>query len=93
MCATYVQLCVEMMDFYIDFVHRKDVDSDTLKAAVAQIEAESGSRFATFFSWLLEVPEVAADIRYLLTKGREQVYTETYIRIHEIAIKKEQTFF
>lgn len=85
--------CVEMLDYYIDFVHRKDVDSDTLKEAVAQIEAESGSRFATFFSWLLEVPEVAADIRYLLTKGLEQVYTETYIRIHEIAIKKEQTFF
>jgi len=82
-----------MLSDSIDLLHGKNIDSDKLKEVIEQIEEASGSRVASFFSWFLEVPEVAEDLRYLVTKGQEQVYTETYIRLHEIAVKKEHTFF
>lgn len=85
--------CVEMLSDSIDLLHGKNIDSEKLKEVIEQIEEASGSRVASFFSWFLEVPEVAEDLCYLVTKGQEQVYTETYIRLHEIEARKEQTFF
>ena len=46
-----------------------------------------------FFPWFFKLPEVVADIQYLITEGRTQLYRETYIRAHEIATGREQTFF
>ncbi len=91
--VTDIVACVEMLSDSIDLLHGKNIDSEKLKEVIEQIEEASGSRVASFFSWFLEVPEVAEDLRYLVTKGQEQVYTETYIRLHEIAARKEQTFF
>ena len=58
-----------------------------------EIEKESGKRYGNFFPWFFKLPEVVADIQYLITEGRTQLYRETYIRAHEIATGREQTFF
>lgn len=91
--VTDIVACVEVLSDFLDLSHGKNVDSERLNEVIKQIEEVSGSRVASFFSWFLEVPEVAEDLRYLVTEGLEQVYTETYIRLHEIAVKKEHTFF
>lgn len=64
-----------------------------LKCAMKEIEKESGKRYGNFFPWFFKLPEVVADIQYLITEGRTQLYRETYIRAHEIATGREQTFF
>ena len=90
---TDIVACVEMLSDSIDLLHGKNVDREKLKEVMEQIEEASGSRVASFFSWFLKMPEVAEDLYYLVTEGQEQVHTETYIRLHEIAARKEQTFF
>ncbi len=91
--VTDIVACVEMLSDSIDLLHGKNVDREKLKEVMEQIEEASGSRVASFFSWFLKMPEVAEDLYYLVTEGQEQVHTETYIRLHEIAAKKERTFF
>lgn len=91
--VTDLVACVELLSDFMDSLFGRHIDREELKEVIEQIEKVSGSRVASFFSWFLEVPEVAEDLRYLVTKGQEQVYAETYIRLHEISVKKERTFF
>lgn len=82
--------CVDVLAHFVDF---RNENEDGLESILSKITEERGRTFAPFFSWLFSMPEVVSDIRYLLTKGQEEAYRETYIRIHEIATKKERTFF
>ena len=91
--VTDIVACVELLSDSIDLMQGKNIDAEKLNEIIGQIEEAGGSRVASVFSWFLRVPEVAEDLLYLVTKGQEQVYTETYIRLHEIAVKKENTFF
>lgn len=91
--VTDIVSCVEMLSDLLNLLHGRNVDGEKLKEAIEQIVEASGSRVASFFSWFLKMPEVTEDLLYLMTQGQEQVYTETYIRLHEIAVKKERTFF
>ncbi len=70
--------CADCMDAATDTVGRSYNRGKTLYDFLEELRADSGKRYAP---WLLEVfdrPEVRRDVEFLLTKGRDKNYLDTY---------------
>ncbi len=53
--VTDIVACGEMLSASIDLLHGKNIDNEKLKEVIEQIEEASGSRVASFFSYIRKV--------------------------------------
>ena len=73
-----IVLCADCLDAATDTVGRSYNKGKTFEEIKEGIIAVAGSRYASFLKDLFEMSEVKKDIEYLLSKGRQDIYNETF---------------
>ncbi|MCR5250950.1 MAG: HD domain-containing protein [Lachnospiraceae bacterium] len=77
-------LCADCMDAATDPVGRGAHHDKNLGTFKKEIREGAGTRYAPWLSELVDRPAVTSDLEYLLTKGREIHYRETYALLRNI---------
>ena len=83
-------LCADCLDAATDTVGRSYNRGKSFDDFCAEVREGSGTRYAPWLPELLSEPEVRADIQFLLTKGREKEYFDTYQLLKSIHDKEMQ---
>ena len=85
-CKTIIDLvqCADCMDAATDSVGRSYNTGKTYEDFLAELRADSGTRYAPWLVGLLNQPEVTADLKYLLDTGRAQIYRDTYVLLRRV---------
>ncbi len=71
-------LCADCMDAATDVIGRSYNKGKTLQNYIDELKEGAGTRYAAWLPALLERKEVFEDVQYLLTRGREDNYRDTY---------------
>ncbi len=80
-CILEIADCI---DAATDTIGRSYSKGKTLEEVAAEIRKDSGTRYAPFADELLSSEDVLDDIRYLLTKGRQDNYKKAYLLLHNV---------
>ena len=83
-------LCADCLDAATDTVGRSYSRGKTFDDFCAEVREGSGTRYAPWLPGLLSEPEVREDIEFLLSKGREEEYCDTYQQLKTIHDKEMQ---
>ncbi len=76
--STSIVCCADCMDTATDKIGRSYNDGIELEDYIKEVKEGAGTRYAPYMAEILERPEVARDMKYLLTEGRKKVYRDTY---------------
>ena len=80
-------MCADCMDAATDTVGRSYSNGKTLTQFVEEVRRDAGSRYAPWLLELLEKDSVQMDLRFLLTKGRNATYHDTYLLLKGVKEK------
>ena len=83
-------LCADCLDAATDTVGRSYNRGKSFDEFCAEVREGSGTRYAPWLHDLLSEPDVREDIEFLLTKGREKNYYDTYQLLKTIHDKEMQ---
>ncbi|SKB47059.1 hypothetical protein SAMN06296386_101120 [Lachnospiraceae bacterium] len=77
-------MCCDCLDAATDTVGRSYSRGKTLEEFLEEVQEGSGTRYAPWIVNLLERREVRVDINFLLQKGRENNYQDTYLLLRNM---------
>ena len=72
------------MDAATDRVGRSYSKGKTIEEFAKEIEEGAGTRYAPWLVELVRDEKVLSDLRFILTKGREENYRNAYILLKEV---------
>ena len=77
-------MCCDCLDAATDTVGRSYNRGKTTEEFLEEVREGSGTRYAPWLVDLLAREEVRADINFLLQRGREQNYQDTYLLLRNV---------
>ena len=77
-------LCADCLDAATDTVGRSYNTGKQLDEFIAELKEGSGTHYAPWLWELISVPEVRADIEFILTNSRHQNYRDTYFLLRDM---------
>ncbi|MBR3307960.1 MAG: HD domain-containing protein [Lachnospiraceae bacterium] len=82
-------LCADCMDAATDSIGRSYNKGKDLDTFITELREGAGTRYAPWLPDLIERMAVYDDVKYLLTKGRETNYRDTYTLLRDVQEKAE----
>ena len=76
--------CADCMDAATDRVGRSYNRGKTFADFVEELREGAGTRYAPYFPELFAREEIKADMEYLLTEGRQEVYLQTFVLLKDV---------
>ena len=74
----------DCMDAATDTIGRSYKHGKTLDEFIDELNAGKGTRYAPYIAELFEHQEFYNDIAYLLSEGRQDNYTDTYLLLKDV---------
>ena len=82
-----IVLCADCMDAATDSVGRSYNKGKTLDDYIKEVREGSGTRYAPWLLELFDREDVCAELKKLLTEGREETYRDTYRLLKKVKEK------
>ncbi|MCR5179334.1 MAG: HD domain-containing protein [Lachnospiraceae bacterium] len=82
--VTDIVACADCMDAATDVIGRSYRKGKSLEEFISELEEGAGTRYAPWLVELVRDEEVLSDLRFILTKGREENYRNAYILLKEV---------
>lgn len=77
-------LCADCLDAATDSVGRSYNSGKHLDDLIRELKEGSGTRYAPWLAELFELPEVYADIEFILSNSRKQTYRDTFFLLRDM---------
>ncbi len=81
---TAIVACADCMDAATDVIGRSYRKGKSLEEFLTELEEGAGTRYAPWLAELVRDEKVLSDLRFILTKGREENYRSAYILLKEV---------
>ena len=80
-----ITCCADSLDAATDAVGRSYKKGKSFDEVVAELDAESGTRYASYVVDLLHKADLVAEVKAILSEGREENYRRAYKFLYDIA--------
>ncbi|MBQ9068285.1 MAG: HD domain-containing protein [Eggerthellaceae bacterium] len=82
-----ITCCADSLDAATDAVGRSYKKGKSFDEVMAELYAESGTRYASYVVDLLHKEDVMADVKAILIEGREENYRRAYKFLYDITVQ------